>query len=116
MVDNDIRFKQVKCAIEGGSNLHINLLGKCVPMPKEQIQSIPFSTEVRQPTKQKVTLKNPSGTPWKIKANISSSSKQPFFSGPEWLEVGANSQADYEITYNPQTMTSEEGKGREESH
>lgn len=35
VVDNDIRFKQVKCAIEGGSSLHINLLGKCVPMPKE---------------------------------------------------------------------------------
>lgn len=35
VVDNDIRFKQVKCQIEGGANLHINLLGKCVPMPKE---------------------------------------------------------------------------------
>lgn len=70
---------------------------------------------MRQPTRQKVTLKNPTATPWKIKANISSNSRQSFFSGPEGIDVPANAQADYEITYSPQTMTSEH-KGKEESH
>lgn len=47
VVDNDIRFNKVKCLVPGLAPLMLDLMGKCVPMPKEQIQNIQFETIVR---------------------------------------------------------------------
>jgi hypothetical protein len=64
---------------------------------------------VRQAKKQKISIKNSSSTNWKIRANITTlnPSFKNYFSGNEVLEVNSNSSADYEITYLPQTMTSQ---------
>ena len=87
--------------------MYINLLGKCIPQPKENIQEINFETIVRTPIKQKVIVKNPTPKPWKIKAFASSilDSAKGYFEGKESIEVPANGQAEYEIIYNPLTMT-----------
>lgn len=69
--DNDIRFK-VKCKIEGSEPLYINLVGKCIPQPADTIQELKFNCLVREETKQKVTIKNPTAKPWNIKVSISS--------------------------------------------
>lgn len=70
VVDPDIRFNKVKCDIEGSTPLYVNLLGKCVTQPLEQIQDVKFSTMVRTAAKNKVTLKNPTSELWRIKTSI----------------------------------------------
>lgn len=84
----------------------MSLLGKCIEQPKENIQTIKFQTIVRTSKAQKVQVKNPSAKPWKVKAVISSSSDNNYFSGKEYLEVAAGGTADYEVIYTPLTMTS----------
>lgn len=60
---------------------------------------------VRKEVSQKVTIKNNTPKPWKIKASISNEGKFDYFKGKEFIEVNANSQADYEVVYMPLTMT-----------
>ena len=107
VIDNDIRFTKVKCSIEDSDPLFINLLGKCIPQTKESIQDTKFETVVRTLIKQKVIVKNPTSAPWKIKSSISSNldSCKGYFEGKDIIEVPANGQAEYEITYKPLTMT-----------
>lgn len=52
-------------------------------------------------------MKNPTGSKWRIKANITTvyDRLKGYFSGEEVLEVGPNSTADYEIEYHPLSMT-----------
>lgn len=102
--DNDIRFK-VKCGIDGMDPLYVNLVGKCIPQPQETIQELKFDCMVRREVTQKLVIKNPTGKPWKIKASISTEGKYDYFRGKEFIEVNANAQADYEVIYNPLTMT-----------
>lgn len=103
--NNDINFK-IKCNIEGSDPLYMNLLGKCIDQPKENIQDLKFECIVRTSKTQKIQLKNPTAKPWKIKAIISSTSdSKSYFQGKDFIEVPANSQADYEVVYTPLTMT-----------
>ena len=60
---------------------------------------------VRREVTQKVTIKNPTAKAWKIKASISTEGKYDYFRGKEFIDVNPNSQADFEIIYNPLTMT-----------
>jgi len=106
VVDNDIAFPKVKCDIEGSEPLFINLLGKGIPQTKESIQEVKFRATVRATDKQKIIVKNPTDTPWKIKASINSNlGIKNYYSGKDSLEVPKMGQAEYEITYNPLTMT-----------
>jgi hydrocephalus-inducing protein len=85
----------------------MSLLGKCVPQPKESVQDLVFETVVRNLTKSKVVLKNPSPKPWKIKVSISTTLEhcKGYFEGKDTLEVPASGQADFEVFYKPLTMT-----------
>ncbi|EGR29178.1 hypothetical protein IMG5_161280 [Ichthyophthirius multifiliis] len=107
LIDNDIHFSKVKCNIEGSNPLYINLLGKCIPQPKEQIQDLKFSTLVRTTTKQKVLVKNPISEQCRIKVSINCNKPniKGYFTGKEILEIPPNGTSEYEITYNPLTMT-----------
>lgn len=60
---------------------------------------------VRKEAVQKITLKNPTPKPWKIKASISSNEKHNYFTGNDFVEVNPNGQTDYEVKYLPLTMT-----------
>ena len=51
---------------------------------------------VRQPAEQKISIKNPSSGPWRILPVVQD---EMHWSGPEVLEVAANSQAEYTVTY-----------------
>ena len=107
VLDNDIQFKKVKCSIEDSDSLYINLMGKCVPQPKEMVQEVRLEAVVRSFDKKKVIVKNPSGKPWRIKAIVSSNlnSTKGYFEGKDYLDVPMNGQAEYDITYKPLTMT-----------
>lgn len=108
VVDADIRFNKVKCNIEGAEPLLINLLGKCVEQPKEQIQDVKFTTVVRTQTKQKINIKNTTAEACKIKVTIQPAipqTKDNYFCGKEYIEIAPNGTAEYEIIYKPLTMT-----------
>lgn len=47
VVDPDISFLKVKCKVDNATSLYINLLGKCVAQPIDQIQEIKFNAIVR---------------------------------------------------------------------
>lgn len=83
-------------------------MGKCISQPAETIQELKFNCLVREETKQKITIKNPTVKPWNIKVSISSEQAFNYFSGKDTLEIPPNSQADYEIYYRPLTMTKNE--------
>jgi hypothetical protein len=55
-----------------------------------------------------VVIKNPTAKAWNIKVSISSEQALNYFTGKENLEIGPNSQADYEVVYRPLTMTKNE--------
>jgi hydrocephalus-inducing protein len=63
---------------------------------------------VRTPIAKKVTIKNPTAKPWKVKATVNALLPQfrEYFEGKEYLEVAPNAQVEYEIIYKPLTMTS----------
>lgn len=124
VVDNDIRFNKVKCNILNSDALYLNLLGKCIDQPQDQIQEINFETLVRTPSSKKVSIKNPTNKPWRVKVTLTPVQTQPipspekkqkeavpasqfkeYFQGKEYVEVPANSSADYEVIYKPLTMT-----------
>lgn len=62
---------------------------------------------VRTATKQKVVIKNTSQSNWRIKVQCSAvlDSQKGYFEGKELLEISANSQSEYEVTYLPLSMT-----------
>ena len=108
VLDNDIQFKKVKCDIEDSEPLFINLMGKCVPQPKELVNEIKIEAVVRTVEKKKTpAIKNPTAKPWTIKAIISTNvdSTKGYFEGKESLDIPANGSAEYEISYKPLTMT-----------
>lgn len=107
-MDNDIRFDKVKCLIQNSDTLYLNLLGKCIEQPKEQIQEVRFETVVRTPQTKKVQIKNPTPKPWKVKSSVQSllPQFQGYFEGKEYVEVPPNGTAEYEVIYKPLTMTS----------
>lgn len=49
VIDNDIKFHKVKCNIENSEPLYVDLLGKCIPQPKENIKELKFEIIVRTP-------------------------------------------------------------------
>lgn len=104
MADEDIKFK-VKCNIEDGDPIFINLLGKGIRQPKDNIPVLKFSTVVRTSKVEKVQIKNSTDKPWKLKVIISSSSSHNYFSGKESLDVPPNGTANYEVIYTPLSMT-----------
>ena len=120
VVSNDISFTKVKCNVEGSQPLYINLFGKGIPQTRESIQEVRFQTKVRTTEKKKVLVKNPTDTPWKIKASISAhlDSAQGYFFGNDTLEVPKNGQAEYEVSYLPLSMTKNEKASqiKEERH
>jgi len=42
---------KVKCNIQESNPIFINLLGKCIQQPKENVQEIKFESVVRTPSK-----------------------------------------------------------------
>eukprot|EP01015_Nassula_variabilis_P031883 TRINITY_DN728_c0_g1_i4.p1 TRINITY_DN728_c0_g1~~TRINITY_DN728_c0_g1_i4.p1 ORF type:complete len:599 (+),score=110.56 TRINITY_DN728_c0_g1_i4:1-1797(+) len=107
VVGPDIRFMKVKCNIIDADPLYMNLLGKCIPQTTENIEDIKFDTIVRKQVAEKTIIKNPTPQVWRVKANISTLKDETsgYFTGPNYLEIPANGQAEYIVQYKPLTMT-----------
>lgn len=105
-IADDIQFN-IKCLIENSNPLNLSLSGKGISQKTEDAQDVQFETIVRTSTSKKVQVKNPTSSKWRIKASITTIYDRfgGYFSGPEYLEVGANSTAEYPISYQPLSMT-----------
>ena len=105
-VIENVRIDNIECRIEGGDPLALSLMGKCISTPPEQTKELPFNTEVRKPSKQKINIRNPSQKPWRLSPSISTlETAKNYWTGVLIFDVPANGAIDYEITYLPMTMT-----------
>jgi len=105
-VIENVRIDDIECRIEGGDPLTLSLMGKCISTPPEQTKELPFNTEVRKPSKQKINIRNPSQKPWRLSPSISTlETAKNYWTGALIFDVPANGAIDYEITYLPMTMT-----------
>lgn len=108
VIDN-CRFA-IKCMVENSTPLNLTLLGRGVQQSTEAVQEIKFETIVRTAVKNKIVIKNPTQKAWRIKANITTTldAWRGFFTGKEMLDVPVNGQVEYEVTYEPLSMTTNE--------
>jgi hypothetical protein len=71
--DPDIRYTKVPCIIKGGEKLELTLMGKSVELDAKTSDQLKFTTQVRRPTMQTVTIQNTEEKEWAINPTISSS-------------------------------------------
>ncbi len=65
-MDDDIRYDNVRCYVDGLNPLIICLMGSCVPQPEGEIQELKIEAQVRKKVVQNVSLKNPSREDWNV--------------------------------------------------
>jgi len=106
-VNRDIRYERIPIAVESDAPVRLTLTGMCVSA-EAQTDELSFTTRVREPAKQTITIKNPSQSMWRIQPIVQDDS----WSGAKTLEVPPGQSVAYEVTYLPMTMTTE---GREHS-
>lgn len=105
--DLDLHIKNIICAIKGGEELKLALMGKSVELDASEDQELSFTTKVRQANTLTVDVTNTEGREWAINPTISTEleAAKGFFTGPSRLTVPANGKATYEVTYQPTIMT-----------
>lgn len=115
VVDDDLRQK-VTCAVKGGEEISLSLMGRSVDQEGTQTQELNFSTVVRKATTQTVSIKNEDDKEWAINPTISThaDSCKGFFTGKATFVVPAKSSGNYEVTYTPKTMTEKAKKADSE--
>lgn len=100
-VDSTGQSAQIECKIDSLKDpVLLTISGICVEKPKEK-ETLSFRVAVRQKQTKTVKIENPTKTDWRLKPVIDN----PSWSGPEYLELPANSVREYEITYAPLSMT-----------
>jgi len=104
-LSNDIRFEKVPCLVDGqpANDMYLTLSGGCVSQPKDNIEELTFSTQVRQVETQTIKLSNPTEKRWTIRPSI----QNEFWSGEQTVEVPANGETEYTISFTPLSMTKE---------
>lgn len=108
---------KVICEVKGGEALALKMMGKPVNQDSSQLQEIAFTTEVRKPTVNKITIQNTEDKEWAINPTISAKNNSAdYFSGKETFIVPPKSSAAYEVVYLPKAMTKKEGSISDEPH
>jgi len=112
-VDSDIKYEKVKCEIKGGEPQHLTLLGKCVEQEEGTQAPVQFNAMVRKTVKQTVAVANSEDKEWTINPSISTEAEEckGYFIGKPTLTVPPKGTAQYEITYQPKTMTKKDSEG-----
>lgn len=105
-VDQNISCK-VNCAVQGGEQINLTLMGKCINQDETQTQELNFTSVVRKETVQQVTIQNTEDREWAINPTISTKTAgcQGYFSGKPTFVVPAKGSAQYDVVYLPKTMT-----------
>lgn len=104
-LNQDIRYENIQCNIEGMHPLFLTLTGICVPQP-QQTETIKFSVPVRQSEIKTIPITNKTAFAWRIRPII----ENDFWSGPELIEVEIGQTKTYDITFLPLEMTPDGGR------
>ena len=99
VVQSEVRFEGIECAVENGQSLYLDLSGNSVPQ-KPQSDTVVFNTSVRNPETKTVKIENKTSHDWNLLPKMA----HPFFSGVNRLAVPAGSVQMYQITYLPLVM------------
>ena len=99
-VQQDIRFEQLKCDIEGGAPLFLTLSANSVAQQVER-EAIQFSTAVRHAEVKTVKISNPSNDVWNLRPVFDNEC----FSGQPTVTIPAGQAVVYEISFLPLTMS-----------
>ena len=99
-VQTEVRFDKVRCDIEGGPALLINLTGFGIGQQFER-EVIQFSTQVRQSDVKVVKINNPSVDSWTLRPVFDNDC----FAGASSVVVNPNQTVSYEVNFKPMTMT-----------
>uniref|UniRef100_A0A8C4S4T7 HYDIN axonemal central pair apparatus protein n=1 Tax=Erpetoichthys calabaricus TaxID=27687 RepID=A0A8C4S4T7_ERPCA len=100
-LNQEIRYENLCCSIEGGKTFKLILTGSCVSATIKEV--INFSCHVRGRQSQTVVLPNKTVQPWVLHPII----EGEYWSGPQSFTIEAQQSKPYEITYRPLTMTTE---------
>ena len=88
--------------------LQLTLTGTAISQQQSgKDQIIQFSTHVRMKETRAIPLSNRTTQPW---TNIQPVIDGEYWSGPETITVNSGSTCQYELTYRPLTMTTEQKK------
>lgn len=87
--------------------MQLSLVGKSVAQESKEEHSLNFAAVVRKAVTQNVQIQNTDDKEWAINPTISSMKDSPagYFSGKSTLIVPPRSNANYEVTYQPMSMT-----------
>jgi hydrocephalus-inducing protein len=99
---DDFRAEKLVCVIDGAEPVFLTLSGACVPQPAGDIKEVLFAARVRQESKQKVTLANPTQQLWRVAPTIDN---EYWWGKSDTVEIPPGSKVEYELTYCPLTMT-----------
>ena len=101
-INQDIRYENLECFIEGWDPLLLTLTGMCVAVPPVK-EVVHFSAHVRQKETRNLMVPNRTNQHWHLRPII----EGEFWTGPEVLIVEPQQTKPYELHYKPLTMTFE---------
>ncbi|KTG35348.1 hypothetical protein cypCar_00023228 [Cyprinus carpio] len=101
-LNQDLRYDDLCCTIEGGKPLKLTLTGSCI-VPTVATEVVNFVCQVRSQCIQSLALPNRINQRWTLKCVI----EGEHWSGPPTLLIEPLQQNTYEITYKPLVMTAD---------
>jgi len=105
----DCRFEGIKCEVEGGAPLSLDLVGTASPQ-KAASDQLSFSQAVRTSDTKTIKLENKSAHPYEISPIM----EHEYFAGASSVTVEPGQTKLYEVTYTPLSMN--QGPGASRSH
>ncbi|KAI8909684.1 hypothetical protein EDD86DRAFT_206048, partial [Gorgonomyces haynaldii] len=95
-LNQDIRYENIPCEIEGMQSIYLTVTGMCVPQPN-QTDMIKFASPVRSPDTKSITLSNRTANAWHIQPIIDNE----YWKGPETIDVEPGQSKTYDISFVP---------------
>ncbi|KAK7505819.1 hypothetical protein BaRGS_00003090 [Batillaria attramentaria] len=106
-VSADIRYDKIRCFMDGGPHkpVYLTLTGSCTGIPPvKEVQN--FSTQVRGKDVKMISIPNRTNQHWELTPVI----EGEYWTGPVTFSVDPQQTKQYELTYKPLTMTTENKK------
>ena len=101
-IDDDIRYENIPCFLQGADQVPLTLTGACIAQPDSDVKQLTFAAPARSEDAQKVSISNPTEKPWTLVPVLEG---ENWRRGTETVEVPPKGSADFEIVYHPLTMS-----------